>query len=142
MLSRAITASLLLVLAGCTNIKVEPVAPQYKISQLCIEENPKVVVGDFVDGLQTLLRKHNIDSRLYATPIPSRCEYRLTYTAIRSWDFSPYLSDANVRLFKGDQQIGFGQYHLTGEGGFDPSKVASVEEKMGPVINQLLGQNK
>ncbi|CAI8725357.1 hypothetical protein EMIT0P44_130028 [Pseudomonas sp. IT-P44] len=88
MLSRAITASLLLVLAGCTNIKVEPVAPQYKISQLCIEENPKVVVGDFVDGLQTLLRKHNIDSRLYATPIPDSCEYRLTYTAIRSWDFS------------------------------------------------------
>lgn len=142
MLFRAVTASLLLALTGCTNVNVEPVAPQYKISQLCTEENPKVVVGDFVDGLQTLLRKHNIESRLYAAPIPSSCEYRLTYTAIRSWDFSPYLSDASVRLFKGDQQIGFGQYHLTGEGGFDPSKVAPVEEKMGPVINQLLGQNK
>jgi hypothetical protein len=30
----------------------------------------------------------------------------------------------------------------SGEGGLDPSKVASVEEKMGPVIKQLLGQNK
>jgi len=140
MLSRAVTAGLLLALTGCTNITVEPVGPQYKITRLCIEENPKVVVGDFVDGLQTLLRKHHIESQLYAAPLPGICEYRLTYTAIRSWDFSAYLSDASVRLFKGDQQIGFGQYHLAGEGGFDPSKVASVEEKMGPVINQLLGQ--
>ncbi|MCU1759581.1 Sbal_3080 family lipoprotein [Pseudomonas sp. 14P_8.1_Bac3] len=140
MLSRAVTAGLLLALTGCTNITVEPVGPQYKITRLCIEENPKVVVGDFVDGLQTLLRKHHIESQLYAAPLPGNCEYRLTYTAIRSWDFSAYLSDASVRLFKGDQQIGFGQYHLAGEGGFDPSKVASVEEKMGPVINQLLGQ--
>ncbi|WP_392886292.1 Sbal_3080 family lipoprotein [Pseudomonas migulae] len=142
MLPRVALAGLLLTVSGCTNIKVDPVAPQYKITQLCIEENPKVVVGDFVDGLQTLLRKHNIESRLYAAPVPSSCEYRLTYTAIRSWDFSAYLSDASVRLYKGDQQIGFGQYHLTGEGGFDPSKIASVEEKMAPVIGQLLGQNK
>ncbi|MBD0687672.1 MULTISPECIES: Sbal_3080 family lipoprotein [unclassified Pseudomonas] len=142
MLPKAITTGLLLALVGCTNVTVEPVASQYKISQLCIEENPKVVTNDFVDGLQTLLHQHGVESRLYTARVPSSCEYRLTYTAIRSWDISPYLSDASVRLFKGDQQIGFGQYHLVGEGGFDPSKIASVEQKMAPVINQLLGQNK
>lgn len=142
MLSRVITAGLLLALAGCTNVKVEPVASQYNISQLCIEENPKVVVGDFVDGLQTLLRKHSIESQLYAAPVPASCEYRLTYTAIRSWDFLPYLSDATVQLFKGNQQIGSGQYHLTGEGAFNPFKRATIEEKMAPVVNQLLGQKK
>ncbi|UUQ67269.1 Sbal_3080 family lipoprotein [Pseudomonas fuscovaginae UPB0736] len=142
MLRKAVTAGLLLALAGCTNVKVEPIASQYKISRLCIEENPKVVVGDFVDGLQMLLRRHSIESQLYTAPVPSSCEYRLTYTAIRSWDLSPYLSDATVRIFKGDQQIGFGHYNLTGEGGFDLSKIASVEEKMAPVINQLLGQGK
>ncbi|MBK5436571.1 hypothetical protein JFV30_06760 [Pseudomonas sp. TH32] len=142
MLSRALTAGLLLALAGCTNVKVEPVSPQYNISRLCIEENPKVVVGDFVDGLQTLLRKHHIESRLYAAPVPGNCEYRLTYTAIRSWDFSAYLSDASVRLYKGDQSIGFAQYTLAGGGGFDLSKYNTVEEKMAPVINQLLGQAK
>ncbi|MCV4288438.1 Sbal_3080 family lipoprotein [Pseudomonas capsici] len=142
MLRRTITAGLLLVLAACTNIKVEPVASQYKISQLCIEENPKVVMSDFVDGLQTLLRKHGIESQLYTAPVPPSCEYRLTYTAIRSWDIAPYLSDASVRLFKGSQQIGFGQYNLTGKGGLDPSKIAPVEEKMAPVIDQLLGQTK
>ncbi|SFB59745.1 hypothetical protein SAMN03159488_05687 [Pseudomonas sp. NFIX10] len=142
MLPRAITTGLLLALAGCTNITVEPVASQYKISHLCIEENPKVVTGDFVDGLQTLLRQHGIESRFYAAPVPSSCEYRLAYTATYSWDIARYLSDASVRLFKGDQQIGFGQYHLAGEGGLDPSKIASVEQKMTPVINQLLENNK
>lgn len=142
MLFRALAIGFLLTLTGCTNIKVEPVDRQYQISKLCIEENPKVVVGDFVDGLQSLLRKHGIESRLYATPVPSSCEYRLSYNATRSWDFSAYLSDASVWLYKGDQKIGFAQYHLTAEGGLDPSKVATVEEKMGPVINQLLGQSK
>ena len=142
MLFRALASILLLTLTGCTNIKVEPVAPQYRISRLCIEENPKVVVGDFVDGVQVLLRKHGIESRLYVAPLPGSCEYRLSYTATRSWDFSAYLSDANIWLYKDDKQIGFAQYHLTGEGGFDLSKVATVEEKMGPVINQLLGQGK
>lgn len=73
--------------------------------------------------------------------VPQRCEYRLTYTAIRSWDVSPYLSDASARLFKGGQQIGFGHYHLTGQGGLDPTKVAPLEQKMALVINQLLGQD-
>ncbi|WP_192563924.1 Sbal_3080 family lipoprotein [Pseudomonas gozinkensis] len=140
MLSRVVTAGLLLALAGCTNVKVEPVAPQYKISRLCIEENPKVVVGDFVAGVQTVLRRHGIDSQVYTAPVPANCEYRLNYTAIRSWDLSMYLSDATVRLYKGEQQIGFAHYNLTNEGGFDLSKLASVEEKMAPVINQLLGQ--
>lgn len=139
---RALTISFLLILAGCTNIKVEPVERQYQISRICIEENPKVVVSDFVDGLQLLLRKHRIESQLYTKSVPSTCEYRLTYTATRSWEFSAYLSDASISLYKGNQKIGFAHYHLTGEGGFDPSKVATVEEKMEPVINQLLGQNK
>ncbi|WP_085633070.1 MULTISPECIES: Sbal_3080 family lipoprotein [unclassified Pseudomonas] len=141
MLHRVVTAGLLLALAGCTNIKVEPVAPQYKITKLCIEENPQVVVGDFVAGMQNLLRRHSIDSQLYAAPVPASCEYRMSYTAIRSWDLSMYLSDASVRLYKGDQQIGFAHYYLTNQGGFDLSKLATVEEKMGPVLNQLLGQN-
>ncbi|WP_338523941.1 Sbal_3080 family lipoprotein [Pseudomonas batumici] len=139
---RLLTISFLLALTGCTTVKVEPIDRKYHISTLCIEENPAVVAGDFVDGLQTLLRQHNIKSQLYVRPVPSNCEYRMSYTAIRSWDFSAFLSDAQVWLYKGDQQIGFAQYHLVGEGGFDPSKVGTVEEKMAPVINQLLGQTK
>ncbi|MCU0072718.1 Sbal_3080 family lipoprotein [Pseudomonas koreensis] len=140
MLSRVVTIGFLLALAGCTNVRVEPVAPQYKISRLCIEENPKVVVGDFVAGVQTLLRRHGIDSQVYAAPVPANCEYRMTYTAVRSWDLSMYLSDATVQLYKGEEPIGSAHYNLTNEGGLDLSKLASVEEKMAPVFNQMLGQ--
>lgn len=132
----------LLVLVGCTNVKVEPLDPQYQISRVCIEENPKVIVGDFVESLQNLLRKHRIESRLYAAPLPDSCEYRLKYTAIRSWDLKIYLSDASVSLYRNDTKIGYAQYHLTGEGGFDLSKWGTIEEKMGPVIEQMLGQKK
>lgn len=142
MLFKVSAVATVLALAGCTNVKVEPIDLKYQISNVCIEENPKVVVGDFVDGLQTLLRKHRIESRLYTSPVPASCEYRLKYTATRSWDLKFYLSDASVSLYQYDTKIGDARYHLTGEGGFDLSKWGTIEEKMGPVIDQLLGQKK
>jgi hypothetical protein len=62
----------------------------------------------------------------------------LTYTALRSWDFKPYLSHAELRLWKGGRQIGYAEYHLNGGGGLDLGKWRGTKAKMDPVIDKLL----
>ena len=79
---------------------------------------------------------------MYTGIKPEHCEYRLTYTALRSWDFSAYLSHAELRLYKGSKKIGYAEYHLKGKGGLSLTKWASVKSKMVPVINELLEQYK
>jgi hypothetical protein len=63
----------------------------------------------------------------------------LTYTALRSWDFKPYLSHAELRLWRDGLQIGAADYHLRGKGGFSFAKWQGTKAKMDPVIDQLLG---
>lgn len=63
----------------------------------------------------------------------------MTYTALQSWDFTTYLSHAELRLYKENLRIGYGIYHLDG-GGLSLMKWGSVKSKMTPVVNEMLGQ--
>ena len=83
---------------------------------------------------------HGITTEMYKGARPRHCEYHLTYTALRSWDFSTYLFHAELRLYKGSTRIGYAEYHLIGKGGFSLNKWASVKSKMTPIIDELLAQ--
>ena len=55
------------------------------------------------------------------------------------WDFTTYLNHAEFRVQdRTFGQVGFGEYHLAGHGGFDFSKCRSTESKVGPVLDELL----
>jgi len=125
---------------GCTAIDVKQVDSSHNIDHVCIEDNPKVIVGDFASTVEDVFHGHGITTEVYSGEMPGNCVFKLTYTALRSWDFSPYLSHAELRLFKGRERIGYAEYHLKGKGGFALNKWASVESKMTPVVNQLLAQ--
>lgn len=125
-------------LAGCTTVEVRPIPNDAKIAKVCIEENPKVLVGDFVTVLSDGLARHGIGSEVYKGSRPAQCEYRLWYTATRNWDLSPYLSHAELRLDRNGQIIASATYHLTGGGGFDLTKWAGTKSKMDPVIDELV----
>ena len=62
----------------------------------------------------------------------------LTYTALRAWDFSPYLSRAELRLEKNGMKVAEAEYHLRGKGGYSLMKWEGTKSKMDPVIEQLL----
>jgi len=125
-------------LIGCSSMKVEPISSKYKMSHVCIENNPRVIVGGFVKVIKDRFDYHGIDTERYTPPKPKHCTFKLTYTALRSWDFTPYLSHAEMRLYKQNERIGYAEYHLIGKGGFDLSKWKSVKSKMTPVIDKLL----
>ena len=126
--------------AGCTSISVSPVAKTAEVKSVCIINNPKVAVSDFTSVLRDGFSRNGIATSIVDESQARGCDVTLTYTALRSWDFMPYLSHAELRLWRGGMQIGSADYHLNGKGGLSLTKWASTKEKMDPVIDQLLGR--
>lgn len=132
-----------LLFAACSTKTVEIVDKKHALVNVCIEDNPKVIVDDFIPVVTDLFDKHGITTQVYyGVDMPKSCEVKMTYTATRHWDITPFLSHAELRLYKEGKKIGYAEYHLTGGGGFDFSKWASVKTKMTPVIEELLLQYK
>ena len=80
----------LAVVAGCTSVNVRPVSSELNITNVCIEENPKVIVGDFLSVLRDGFDRHGIATKVVNRPAPNECEYVLTYTALNNWDLGTY----------------------------------------------------
>jgi hypothetical protein len=107
---------------------------------VCIQENPKVWVSDFLPVLREGFDRHGITTNVYSGTKPENCEYVLTYTALQSWDFVTYLSHAELWLERNGQQIASAEYHLVGKGGLSLMKWQGTKTKMDPVIDDLLRQ--
>ena len=138
-IAAAITAAFL---AGCTSIEVRPVSADHKISEVCIEENPAVIVEDFLIVVRDGFDRHGIATKVYPKPVPKECEHILTYTALKNWDLATYLHHAELRLERNGRMVGTATYHLTGKGGLSLTKWASTKEKMDPVIDEMLANVK
>ena len=84
--------------------------------------------------------RHSIATNIYSGTIkPADCEYVLSYTALQSWDFAPYLSHAELWLEKDGLQVGYVEYHLIGKGGLSLMKWEGTKTKMDPLLDELLG---
>ena len=142
MKNKVFMVSGLLVLSACTSVQVNAVAENQAntIQQICIVNNPAVLVRDFVPVLQTRLQYHGIVSRVVESSEAEACAYQLHYSAKRSWDFTPYMSWAELKLYQSDVLIANAEYKLVGKGGLSLTKWQSVETKMTPVIEQLFAK--
>jgi hypothetical protein len=128
----------LLVLAGCTSVNVRPIAASAKVDKICIQFNEEVNVDDFVPVMQEDFFNHGITSVVFKAEKPKTCEFTLSYTVDRWWDFSPYMVDALMTVNKNDAFIGSAHYHLTAHGGLSLAKWAGTHSKIDPVIDQML----
>jgi len=131
-------AAAVVAMGGCTSVEVKSARSIEPGTQVCIVNNPKVIVEGFVDVVREGFSRHGLPTRLVNANEAASCPVTLTYTALRSWDFSPYLSRAELRLWKNGLQIGSAEYHLRGRGGLSLAKWQGVKSKMTPVIDQLL----
>lgn len=130
-------AALAIVLSACTAVRVTPL--QSAPNTMCIEENLKVKVSDFVPVLQEGFARHGITTQLYSQIPWAQCPYVVTYTARRSWDMAPYLSSAELTILGPRRQtLAKANYHLRGKGGFSLMKWQGTQSKMDPVIDELL----
>jgi len=131
----------IILFSGCSTMKVTQVDKKHKLEYVCIEDNPKVKVDDFIPTVEKIFHDYGIATDVYAkNKVPAYCDVKMKYTALRSWDIGTYLSFAEVNLYKGRKSVGHAEYGMTGKGGLDLSKWASVKSKMTPVIEKLLSQ--
>ena len=135
-------ATILTLVTGCTSVNVRPVSSGLSITDVCIEENPKVIVDDFLSVVRDGFDRHGIATKVVTKPAPKECEYVLTYTAFKNWDIGTYLHHAELRLERNGRIIGSAEYHLVGKGGLSLMKWQSTKTKMDPVIDELLANLK
>jgi len=55
--------------SGCTSVTVKPLDASYNVKRICIRENPKVSVDDFVQVITDGLRRHNIEGEFIASTL-------------------------------------------------------------------------
>lgn len=135
--------TIILIFSGCSSKTVQVIDKRHMLSKVCIENNPKVVVSDFIPVVEDIFQSHGIATEVYTgNDVPKNCDVKMTYTATRKWDIVPFLAHAELRVYKEGEKIGYAEYHLIGGGGFDLSKWASVKSKMTPVVEELLIQYK
>lgn len=131
--------SLLITATACTSIQVSSLRDQKTaMKKVCVLRNPKVLVQDFLPGLQKELDRRSVGSVIYDNEFAPDCQYKVTYTATRGWDVTPYMDYAEIRITKDDQMIGSATYEHAG--GFGFNKWASTETKMTPVYKQLFDE--
>ncbi|MDR0673782.1 MAG: Sbal_3080 family lipoprotein [Zoogloeaceae bacterium] len=123
--------------AACTTMTVSPIDPDLPFLHVCIRKNPRVQVTDFVQALEEGFSRHGVTSEVFSGKPPTHCEFILDYTALRSWDISPYLSHAELWITQKNRRVASAIYHLEGKGGLSLMKWESTKVKMGPVIDRL-----
>lgn len=123
-------------LAGCTSVSVKTLDPaKYPVKLVCIQKNREVQIREFLGVVEDGFRRHGIETEVFDSDPPLRCEYVLTYVAVRGWDFVTYMKHAELRLKQGNKIIGTAVYQ-SGSATF--TKFTSVETKMIPLIDELL----
>ena len=125
-------------LAGCVSTNVRPIDKSHNMSYVCIEDNPNVRVPGLVETVMDVFHAHGIRTELYRYGRPSYCYFTLVYSASMAGDYSRYLARAQMRMFKGREDVGYAEYLLKGDGGLSPGKWDSVESKIAPLVNELL----
>jgi hypothetical protein len=131
----------ILLLSGCTAVNVRPVETESKIAHVCVKDcSDMCFEGDMMSIIRDGFDRHGITTQVYTDNLPSECKYHLTYFCERTWDMATYMHYAELKLFDGQNQIGYAEYRLKGKGGFSLMKWESTKDKMDPVIDQLLGE--
>lgn len=128
-------------LSGCTAIKVNnhPSFQARNLKTVCVIDNPKVVIKDFDNILINSFAKHNITAKIYpANSTPRFCEATVNYTALRSWDFAPYMTYAQLILIQDGKQVSDATFKLRANGGLALNKWRSTQTKIDELVNQLI----
>ena len=55
---------------------------------MCIKKNPEVQIREFLGVVEDGFQRHGIETEVFDSDPPLRCEYVLTYVAIRGWDLA------------------------------------------------------
>ena len=113
-------------------------------SSVCIELNPYTPVADFVPTLQTELRRHAIDSRVYAAGEGDpACGHWLRYSAQIDWGTPPWSQDTRAYLRRIQLVLVHGDGRVMSTSQYDGDQLptgqwAATQQKLQPVVRALV----
>ncbi len=117
-------------LSGCSiSTIVKPV--ENKISEVCIKNNPAVLMDGFLPELQAQIESHGITTRVFDKAAPKDCHHQLLYTANWRWDFAMWLTYAEIKVFETEDR------HMVGGAIYDARDGNGRLDKFGPTANKL-----
>ena len=129
-------------ITGCTSIQIknsEGFQPQ-TVKQICVINNPKVIIVGFDDSIVRSFARYNINARIYPeNSKPALCETTMNYTALRTWDFVTYMSYAKFTLLREERVVSEAEFRLKGKGGLALNKWRSTDTKVDVLVDQLVG---
>ena len=152
-------AFIILFTTSCASVNTTQIDKYDDLKCICIQKNPKVIVGDFLQCLIEVLGERNIRSKVFqpattativdydinGNPMPNNlipkiqdeCDYYITYVANLQWDMATYMNHADINLYnQNNEQIGHGEYD--DGGGFDLSKFKSTKTKVRMILDEML----
>ena len=125
------------VLSACAiNQTVRPV-PQLQDRQVCIVENPAVVMEGFLETYEKHLQSKGYSVKRLPPNSPlTSCPTTSTYTANWRWDLAMYMAFAEITVYSNGQEVGKALYDSL-RGGANMSKFIRGEEKIKELVDQL-----
>ena len=129
----------LMTLCGCNSYKIKSLPYDAGLKDVVVVDNPKVIVTDFVDVMTDEFNARKIKVRRASQSYAAKPnEYVIRYDARQSWDLSPYLSDATIRISKDEITVAKGKYHHAGGSASFFTKWRGTEWKMKELYDELL----
>lgn len=128
--------------SGCAvKIRVKPlsVSPS-DIGLLCIRQNPRVQMADFMPAMRSLFKDYGVETKVYDGDLPKECRFHAEYTANWRWDMAMYLQYAEIRMYDGGNLIGTAE-HDARMGGGSFNKFGATREKLAELFRRLFGRN-
>jgi hypothetical protein len=118
------------VLNGCSIFtRVDPV--ETKIAEVCIKNNPAVLMGGFLPELRSQIETHGIKTRVFDKHAPKDCLYQLLYTANWRWDFAMWLTYAELAVYESEHR------NRIGVAIYDARDGNGLPDKFGPTADKL-----
>lgn len=130
-------------LTGCGSLAVKPVPNPISLqpNNVCIEDNPKVIVPMFNEHLVEAFSNHGLKSTVYKENSNlQNCQTKLRYTALRSWDMGIFLSTVHLELLN-SQDVKIGTVDWV-QNPWALNKWRADQKKLNFLIGELLGESK
>jgi hypothetical protein len=133
--------SLFLLLSGCAIHSVATALnPGLASGELCIHENPRVIIGDFLPAVESAARRHGFDVRVFRN-VPASCRVVIEYDGHQKWDFTNFMNKAEIKVFDRGVLVAEASYSTSngvfGGGGLNGEKWRSTKYKLDPLLDRI-----
>jgi hypothetical protein len=114
-----------------------------KVSGVCIENNPAIVINDLLPAMQDVLRRRGVTSAVYSPgTAPPSCSAVIEYAATTSWDkpalggdVMPYINSIDLTLSQRGTVVITARYEVRG---LELDKFASAQTKLSGLLSHMI----